>query len=100
MVQTLRQQQHAWAEKYPNSCKICLGWGDVVDPEHPGEWAEEPCACWTDEGLCPRCKDPLNLDGNYHRCDNCGWDYNDSTRGMPFNYPAQPDEKWPGQSLQ
>lgn len=96
------QAKISYEEVYPKYCHHCDGWGiivsvgDLVDygatkvhlPSEP-----EPCShCW-EEGLCPRCGEPLPIESEEVTCPNCAWGYhfdevkvlrpNDEQMGLP-----------------
>ena len=81
-------QQHkaaeaAWAEKWPNHCTNCGGWGGFSTPasyDGPGDF--DPCEPGEDVPIekCHRCGElGLDEDGN-GPCKKCGWNYDD---GIP-----------------
>jgi hypothetical protein len=77
----------AWAEKWPNHCAACEGWGgrtSYYDPSPAGVALSagsmpdfDTCADCTDQGRCGRCGGAVTDDAP---CPSCGWNCDD---GMP-----------------
>jgi hypothetical protein len=84
-----------WADKYPNHCRRCEGWGGQksrYDPSAAGvslspgwmyDW--DDCSKCTDQGVCPRCGYTWTDEDAMSDCRACNFELGE-TDGMPPIY--------------
>ena len=69
-------EERLYRETYPEYCRRCLGEGLTHWTEPHGEPMSDLCNGYTEQGVCPRCRQPVDMvetgEGEYFRCGNCG----------------------------
>jgi hypothetical protein len=88
-------------ERFPAYCRTCEGWGgkwEQFDPSpagimlSPGTMTDfDPCPNCVDQGVCPRCKQTLDMDmkEEYYICHDCNW--TDEDNGEDYGVPPYPE---------
>lgn len=85
------KERAAWEARWPNYCRSCEGWGEVVYVGSQYEPPEsDPCPRCSEQGHCPRCGGAtLNDDNEYAHCGACGWKIGGKGCQLPPAYECE-----------